>query len=151
MEIDLTGKHGGTLLFDPEDLELVSSRSWSAQPSHNTMYAQAKIGGKVVRLHRLLMDFPAAQVDHVNGNGLDNRRSNLRPASHGQNRSNSRPANGTKGVYQRPSGRWSAHIRTLGQQIHLGTFDTERQALAAYDEAATKYHGEFARINNKGE
>lgn len=92
-------------------------------------------------------------VDHINGNGLDNRRCNLRVCSHGENMRN-RTMNrnnrsGYKGVYFDPdkNGRpWRAQIRANGRKHSLGRFDTAEQAYEAYQKAAERLHGEFARV-----
>ena len=107
-------------------------------------------------MHRLLL--PETEVDHKSGDGLDNRRSNLRSATRSQNQANKFKKENTssrfKGVYQRRNyRRFRAHIRVHGEEIHVGDFDSEIEAARAYDAAARKYHGEFARLNfpNPGE
>ena len=93
-------------------------------------------------------------VDHKNGDVFDNRRSNLRPASHADNSRNadtSRAAPnpyGYRGVFQSPNGKWHARISVDRRRIHLGTFDSPHDAARAYNAAAIKYHGEFARLND---
>lgn len=90
--------------------------------------------------------WPSEQIDHANGNRLDNRMSNLREASNGQNAAN-RPHThpGLKGARRRPSGRWHAQISVNNRQIHLGVYDTAQEAHDAYVAAAEKYFGNFAR------
>jgi hypothetical protein len=106
-----------------------------------------------VRLHREIMQAPKELlVDHRNFNGLDNRRSNLRIATHSENMQNRRKRKGTTsrfiGVYfYKRNGKWDARIRHLGKKIWLGRFDNEIDAGKAYDAAAKKYYGEFARLN----
>jgi len=93
-------------------------------------------------------------VDHINGNTLDNRRCNLRSASAADNARNSaRPRSsnniyGYRGIYN-PSGssRWYARISVDMRRIHLGAFGSPHDAARAYNAAAIKYHGEFARLN----
>jgi hypothetical protein len=103
-----------------------------------------------IYLHTFLTGWPL--VDHANGNGLDNRRSNLRLATGTQNNANRRLASnstsGFKGVnlYKR-TGRWRAHIAIHRQQKHLGYFRTAEEAARAYDIAALALFGEFALIN----
>lgn len=113
-------------------------------------------------LHRIVMDAPdGVLVDHQNGNTLDNRRANLRLATFQENSRNRAPdkrpqTSRFKGVHLRGDGacrrkRWRARIRD-GQNktpIHLGYFDTEEEAAAAYDKAAKELHGEFARLNSR--
>jgi hypothetical protein len=92
-------------------------------------------------------------VDHINGDGLDNRRANLRLATHSQNacnrrRDKSKASSRFVGVsFKKVDGRWAARINYKGKTLSLGRFDSEIAAAKAYDEAAKKYHGEFAKLN----
>jgi len=90
-------------------------------------------------------------IDHINGSGLDNRRANLRPATVAQNAQNSRRRknlSGYKGVwFDKHKRKWRAAIWHNSKRVHLGYFSSPRQAANAYDEAAKKYHGEFACLN----
>jgi hypothetical protein len=90
-------------------------------------------------------------VDHIDGNTLNNSRANLRICRLAENNMNrgkfARAASRFKGVLLYPGGRWRAHIYAGGKHIHLGYFDTEALAAAAYDAAARDLHGEFARTN----
>jgi len=102
-----------------------------------------------VSMHTLLTGWP--RVDHINGDGLDNRRANLRAATSSQNSANSRLAttntSGYKGVtYFRRTGRWRAYLGGHRQR-HLGYFDTPEEAARAYDAAALARWGTFARLN----
>ena len=103
-------------------------------------------------MHREILNSPrGSQVDHINGNGLDNRRQNLRICSFKQNHLNSRPKNGGrfKGVFITPAGNWTAKIGFNGRLIHLGTFNKIEIAALEYDKAAKILFGEFARLNFK--
>ncbi len=106
-----------------------------------------------IRMHRLIMNAEDGQeVDHINHDGLDNRKDNLRIADRGQNSANRRIAvnnsSGYKGVYwQKERGKWRAHIRKDKKNIHLGYFDSVVKAAIAYDEAARELFGEFALLN----
>ena len=107
---------------------------------------------RVVQLHREVMGAPPGMlVDHVNGNTLDNRRCNLRVATHGQNLANRKAItakSGFKGAFwAKWAGRWYSSIGVNGRVIRLGYFDTPEAAALAYDEAARKHHGEFACVN----
>lgn len=90
-------------------------------------------------------------VDHRNGNGLDNRRSNLRLATQAQNMSNrGRPTNNTsgyKGVSAGRLGGWRAYITSRGKRLDIGTFASKEEAAEAYNAKALELHGEFARLN----
>lgn len=109
-------------------------------------------------MHRIISGADEGMsVDHINGNGLDNRLHNLRVCTHAENMRNQGPRNGRqyKGVYYNPKrlGRkkYQASIRVGYKAIHLGRFATEQEAVTAYDIAATRYHGEFARLNINSE
>lgn len=109
--------------------------------------------GRNIFMHVLIMGFTG--IDHENGNGLDNRRPNLRPATRSQNKANTSRYNGRipgssafKGVYWRErEKRWHAMIRVNGRGISLGYFHDEMQAARAYDAAAREHFREFARTN----
>jgi hypothetical protein len=104
------------------------------------------------RAHRLAFlymtgEWPAASTDHRDGDRSNNRWANLREATHGQNSANrgTWSKSGHKGA-SRNGNRWQAKIQHEGQSYYLGTFDTVREASAAYAEAAYALHGEFARV-----
>lgn len=107
---------------------------------------------RCVLFHRMVVDAPSGvEVDHVDGDVLDLRRSKLRICSRSQNSANRRrPATANspyRGIYQLPSGRWAAVIKLLQQSHHLGVFDTAKIAAAAYDAAASAAWPGFARLN----
>jgi HNH endonuclease len=121
---------------------------------NNTGYLLIRVDGIKYSAHRLAFLFmlgrwPDAEVDHINLIRSDNRWSNLREATHAENKRNSwvsrRNTSGFKGVNKRGN-RWYARIRADGDQIHLGYFATPKEAHAAYCRAAAKYHGKFARV-----
>lgn len=146
---------GLVALVDDADLPLVLSfGSWSAMPRNRTYYARRTVrregGGSSQYMHRVLVDWP--RVDHINGDGLDNRRCNLRPATHADNMRNARlrvdNSSGFKGVTaSKRAGRWAAAIHVNGRRLHLGSFEDAQDAARAYDAAALTYFGEFARLN----
>ena len=90
-------------------------------------------------------------VDHIDGDGLNNRRSNLRACTHTENGRNRKLSknntSGLKGVNAREAGKWQAMIKTSGRILHLGVFDSKMEAAKAYDAAALRLYGEFARTN----
>jgi len=147
-------------LVDTIDLPRVQAFTWHASWNRTTESWHArtntpKAGGLracTLRMHRMLLDAPPDyEVDHVNGDTLDNRRScNLRLAERGQNTANRRSFRGSVSPYKGVSphrGRWRAQIWTDGLKISLGVFDTEEAAARAYDEAARHHHGAFAHLN----
>jgi hypothetical protein len=122
---------------------------WYAHQEGSTFYAYRKH----ISMHKVIIAAQTGeQVDHINGNGLDNRDENLRLCTHSQNFWNRGKLNtnmsGFKGVsWHKPSRQWQAGIQYNRQHIHLGYFDNPLDAAAAYNAAAIKYHGEFARLN----
>lgn len=141
---------------DAADLAaVVDSRGrWGAiRPSRYIVYAarRDKDTGSVVLMHRMLLSPESTlDVDHDNTDGLDNRRINLRTATRSQNCANRisrRGASQFKGVFK-SKGRWAAMIKVDGKNYPLGTFDDEALAAGAYDSAAIKFFGEFARPND---
>ncbi len=159
MRITLTQGH--VALVDDADYHVVAGMRWHAWWSGWSWYAVNTHRGKTTYMHRFLLGAPAGQeVDHRNGNGLDNQRANLRLASSSQNKQNrSRvKSSGFKGVYwhgQRQ--RWTARIgggplvescgKLRRRLLHLGMFDDEKSAALAYDAAAIAAFGEFAKLN----
>lgn len=154
--IEIPLSQGLVALVDDEDADLVlSAGKWSAARRRNTFYAvrQARRpdGTKyILKMHRFLTGHE--RTDHRNGDGLDNRRSNLRHATNAENLRNrgatSQNTSGFKGVgLNQRSGRWRASIKIDGRQIHLGMHATPEDAARAYDAAARQHFGEFAWLN----
>ena len=151
----ITLTQGRTAIIDAADIHLVDAWCWSAFSQTHTEYARRSggIGTKkrTVLLHRELMGEPdGLQIDHRDGDGLNNRRSNLRVATRSQNMHN-RSAycnnkSGFKGVdFRKEGGKWRAKIRINNKEKHLGMFDSPEEAHEAYCRASEKYHGEFGR------
>lgn len=140
---------GGVLLIDDEDLNRVLAYGpWRVHHDRNTSYVYRMIGGKKhERLHKFLTGWP--MTDHINGNGMDNRRSNLRPCDRSQNIANvvHRRRAQYRGVTRRNRNSFQAIICVRGQVTRLGVFDTAEEAARAYDAAAIAAWGEFARPN----
>ena len=161
VKIPLT--QGKFALVDEADCDLISNHKWWATKVGNVFYAgrtTKKAEGKktTVYMHRVILDLKKGkQADHINGNGLDNRRSNLRLCANQQNQRNQHSIRGTskyKGVC-RDNGAWLARIKVDYKTKHLGRFKNEIDAARTYDEAAIKHFGEFANTNfpvlNQGE
>jgi hypothetical protein len=151
---------GYTAVVDDEDYEQLSRHKWYVYDhrENRSIYARRVSLGKMadkkhVSMHREIMGFPDSPVDHINGNGLDNRRCNLRLCSHSGNSQNRRPnqkptASGYKGVWWRKKGvQWEARIRADGKEYRLGYFKDSVAAARAYNDAAVRLHGEFAQLN----
>lgn len=155
--MDIQLSKGFVARIDDEDLSIVSSYVWHPATmgrDRKVTYATTRVQGKTVYMHRLLCP-GADEVDHRNCDGLDNRRENLRPATHRLNIANQRPRVGCssrfKGVsWHKARQRWEAYISTdgRGSKRCLGYFASEEAAARAYNEAALAAWGEFARPND---
>ena len=137
---------------DVADYERLMAIRWHADKGNHTFYARGTLEGKRISMHRFIMNPPEDMViDHIDGNGLNNTRANLRICTHIQNLYNSRPVKGTsayKGVYWNGEKRkWNAQIRYNGRHIHIGYFDSEKEAARFRDKKAKELQGEFARLN----
>lgn len=156
-EISLSG--GGVAIVDAGDYNFLMQWKWFYL---NKLYAARTkfigiVDGKAkrmtVKMHNVLMP-PAEgyEIDHINGNGLDNRKSNLRICKHQQNMWNRKAVTGSASKYKgvdwyAASGSWRAYIKIDGKQKHLGCYKSEDDAARAYNKAAIELHGEFARLN----
>ena len=149
-------------IVDPEDYPRLAKRKWYAAKGHNTFYAVSGKWSKIqkrrveIRMHRFIINPPPHLcVDHINHNGLDNRKANLRLATHAQSMRNrkkfARSATSKyKGIsWDASTKKWAASIQAYNRKRHLGCFNNEIDAAKAYDKAARKYHGEFAALNFK--
>lgn len=142
-------KNGASFLFDPDDEPLIKAHSWSLSRDH----IRTTVDGKTVYLHQLLIGLPSnREIDHINGDKLDNRRINLRPATHAQNNQNKGlrrdSTTGYKGVcFDKRSGKYIAYINADGERTYLGYFADKVDAAKAYDRAALLLHRDFARPN----
>lgn len=148
-------------LVDDEDFERLSKYKWHFNKKN---YARTNIYDKDLKketsigMHQMIMNTPKGMVtDHINGNGLDNRKENLRICTQANNLANkSKQSNGFTSIYKgvrmrtdRPGNwrKWTAAVKKGITRIHAGSFYTEIEAAKAYDEVAKKIHGEFAKLN----
>lgn len=153
MDVYLQSIHGVPILISQEDFSLLVGMRWYIN-AEGYAYTSTKIDGRwrSVLMHRLIMGLPLGdkrQIDHVNGNRLDNTRTNLRLCNTKQNQANrgknSNNTSGYKGVrWDRVRGMWIATIGVDGRDIKLGAFFTSDEARRAYADASKKYHGEFS-------
>lgn len=152
-------------LVDDEDFELLNSVKWFAHKAQrrDVFYAvrnSGKVNGKktAIYMHRFLMNTPKGmETDHINGDGLDNRRSNLRVVTPVQNHMNSKGIKDTssklKGVtFNKRCNRWQSVIGFQGNKmkrnnIYIGLFESEEEAGRAYDRKARELYGEYAKLN----
>jgi len=159
-EIKLT--KGQSALVDDEDYEELSKHNWYAHVSRHSVYACRHVGDKVngkghlVRMHRQIMGDPVEFViDHINHNGLDNRKENLRICTLSQNSQNCIKTKPTKYLYKgirfrgkkavaRP---YSAQLTCGNKNYYLGIYATIIEAARAYDAKAIELFGEFACLN----
>lgn len=159
IKIKLPGDY--TVLIDDADQMLVAGFAWRVQKITNSelMYARAWHNRMLFLMHRLILGAaPDDQVDHWNGNGLDNQRHNLRIASYSQQRANqgkqrnrltNRPSTSQyKGVcWDKSRSKWIASLGVRTNRRQLGRFASEEDAARAYDAAAVEEWGQFARLN----
>lgn len=155
MEVELCGYN---VLIDDEDFNKINNHNWSIEKyalkkgKHYFRYFDNTITNTIT-LHRLVMGcvlYDKKEVDHINGDTLDNRKQNLRICTHTQNMQNQKKRinnrTGYKGVdYNKEHKKYCARIAINKRQIRLGYYNTAKEAYAAYCEASKKYHGEFGR------
>jgi hypothetical protein len=150
---------GKYAIVDPEDFERLNKHKWHAVKNGNTFYAIRCFGPAkkttYIRMHREIINPPDhLVVDHINHNGLDNRKANIRPATRSQNNFNrliikrEDSSSKYKGVsWRKRRKRWHARIHVNGEYKFLGYFKDEIHAAKAYDKAAKEYQKEFAVLN----
>ncbi len=153
---------GYEAIIDAADVPLLGGVNWYAWASNRAdgsvraVYAVRAIqvgnAQRLIHLHRVIMETPEGlEVDHIDGNGLNNQRSNLRNATRSQNLRNqgakSTNTSGRKGVsLDRQTGKWRARIWLEGKNRNLGSFNCPTAAALAYARASRELHGEFGRV-----
>lgn len=153
--IDLT--QGKFALVDDDDFDRVNQFNWRAVCTGGHVHyvrrrfktTNGKWNGQQY-LHRFILP-GVVEIDHINRDGLDNQKHNLRSTTSSQNHANQKKQAGRsssfKGVYRFRRREWRASIQLNGKSTHLGLFKTEVDAAKAYDVAARKFFEEFARLN----
>ena len=159
MEIKKQKRNGKeyVILIDEEDYDKIKDYYWRIDaPVTRPWYGPYVVGEhrktkKKVKLHRLILDAPdGMDVDHIDHNGLNNTKENLRICTHMQNmanrKKNSNNKTGFKGVSLHRK-KYRAQLRFNGERFSLGCYDTPEEAARAYDEKAKELHGEYANLN----
>lgn len=147
VKVQLSNNLESVALIDLDDADLILPLSWYACSSRGTLYAKT---GKNTRMHRLILGVtdPSLIVDHINGNGLDNRKKNLRVVdvkTNVQNRQRSKVGSRCPGVYM-DYGRWRAQVTVNYKKHHLGVFDCEDDAIRVVNEFRMKIGRPFVLI-----
>ena len=153
----VTLTRGFVATIDAADAEIVAKHNWNVKPSQRTFYARTSLYDpatklqKCAHLHTIIVRPPQGYViDHIDGDGLNNQRANLRVVRPSENMKNSRKRtnnkSGVKGVRADPSGKWRADIKSDGKRHYLGLFQTKEMAAEAYAMASSRLHGEFGRL-----
>lgn len=146
-----------TFVIDCVDSDL-STISWNSIKDNNTYYIRRTVRRNTIWIHRVILErmigrelLVSERVDHIDGNGLNNKRDNLRLATHMQNMANQRirsnNTTGYKGV-TKTKNKYRSRIGYNGKDIHIGIYDTPELAAIAYNNAACIYFGEFAQLND---
>lgn len=139
-------------MIDKEDYEKVKDFCWRVDKyGYVVSFDKGHPNNQIVRIYRLVMGLTREDVDvyidHINGNKLDNRKSNLRIATKSENNTNikrkSNNTSGYTGVKATKSGKYVAQISFNNKRIHLGTYSTIEEAVQARHDAEIKYHGEW--------
>jgi hypothetical protein len=138
-------------IVDDDDFELVNKYKWHySKASKNYGRAKSTSG---IAMHRLIMKAEKGQeIDHINGNTLDNRKTNLRFVTHFNNQKNMKKSiankSGYKGVsWHNKAKKWQSHIMIANKNMYLGLFNDVKEAAKAYNIKAIEHFGEFAKLN----
>lgn len=151
------------ILIDKKTLPFFKMFKWRVMTCKTNKYVRTSPPrfmrtNKIILLHHLVFYWvygyrrmPNRQIDHIDGNGLNNQIANLRAATHSQNHANSKKTRGTskfKGVYlNKNTGQWHSQITYKKKTYYLGKFDDEHNAALAYNVAALKKHKQFSKLN----
>jgi hypothetical protein len=134
-------------LVDDEDYDELNQHKWYAHKTKNTSYVRRR--QKTIHMHRVIMNPPShLHIDHIDGNGLNNQKENLRICTGTQNQGNSKirkdNTSDIKGVsWHKVNNKWVSHISINGKRKNLGYFSDKNEAKNAYTRAAKEHFGEF--------
>ncbi len=163
MTKEIVLSRGTVAIVDDEDYQMLRLIRWHVMRSGKSAYARTATWGESVLghslMHRVIMGNPVGKdVDHINGNGLDNRKANLRICTTSENLHNADKqrtwrGKGTssafKGVYWHSRAKkWAASLACDGKNVHLGLFESEKAAALAFNQVAVSLFGDFARLND---
>jgi len=146
---------GKQTIVDDEDYDELNKYKWQALYNNNNYYAVRTVGEKgntlrkQCRMHHVIIGTPLGmETDHINGNGLDNRKANLRVCTHMENGRNRRISKGKrfKGIHKHGNG-FRVKLKINKKNRFFGTYPTEREAAWLYNKLAVMYFGKFARLN----
>lgn len=146
-------------IVDDVDYQWLNAYRWFAHRNRYTFYAERNIQidgkGQKLLMHRLILGLgigDCKQTDHIDGNGLNNQRANLRVCSKAENQHNQRPQRNVSSYYKgvtwhRNTNKWQVRIVFNGKHKYLGLFNSEMRAAEVYNRAAKNLFGEYARLN----
>jgi len=142
---------GAHAIVDTKNIRQLNVQRWNLTAQKGLQYARRYVGRKTIYMHREIMNAPEGmQIDHINGNGLDNRVANLRLCTATQNQQNARKRKKTTSCFKGVSwnnNRWRARICVNRKQIHIGRYKIEFEAAQAYDKKAIELFSDFANLN----
>lgn len=151
-QINLT--QGEVAIVDDDDYDRLSKYKWRLQKNHNCKYAMSGKYPQTLYMHHLILcAVPGKIIDHVDNNGLNNQKLNLRYCTHAQNMRNRSKYTISSSRYKgvslvKSTHKWEASIRLDGKKLHLGQYESEEEASVVYDDASRKLHGQFSKTNN---